>query len=68
MSMMYSGHMCSYAALFQGLTILANTCNLDTAGWYSRFTDHVACAGLQNEETVAVINRRYTNPLILIYM
>ncbi|XP_052785861.1 transmembrane protein 94-like isoform X1 [Mya arenaria] len=41
-----------------GLTILANTCNLNTAQWYSQFTDHVACAGLENEETVAVINRR----------
>ncbi|KAL4241053.1 hypothetical protein ACF0H5_001831 [Mactra antiquata] len=41
-----------------GLTILANTCNLETARWYTQFTDHVACAGLQNEETVAVVNRR----------
>ena len=44
--------------ILQGLTILANTCNLDTASWYTQFTDHVACAGLQNEETVAVVNRR----------
>ncbi|WAQ96926.1 TMM94-like protein [Mya arenaria] len=44
--------------VLDGLTILANTCNLNTAQWYSQFTDHVACAGLENEETVAVINRR----------
>ncbi|XP_052262626.1 transmembrane protein 94-like isoform X3 [Dreissena polymorpha] len=46
-----------------GLTILANTCNLQTADWYSQFADHVACAGLQNEETVAVVNRRCLCPL-----
>ncbi|XP_045214295.2 transmembrane protein 94-like isoform X2 [Mercenaria mercenaria] len=41
-----------------GLTVLANTCNLETASWYTQFADHVACAGLENEETVAVVNRR----------
>ena len=43
---------------FQGLTILANTCNPKTVEWYSQFTDHVACAALENEETVAVVNKR----------
>lgn len=46
-----------------GLTILANTCNMETAQWYTQFTDHVACAGLLNEETVAVVNRRCLCPL-----
>ncbi|XP_060605817.1 transmembrane protein 94-like [Ruditapes philippinarum] len=41
-----------------GLTVLANTCNLETSSWYTQFADHVASAGLQNEETVAVVNRR----------
>ncbi|KAL3876613.1 hypothetical protein ACJMK2_034434 [Sinanodonta woodiana] len=41
-----------------GLNILANTCNLATGEWYTRFTDHVACAALENEDTVSVVNKR----------
>ncbi|XP_029633294.1 transmembrane protein 94 isoform X2 [Octopus sinensis] len=41
-----------------GLNILANTCNTSIATWYSQFTDHVATAALENEGTVAVLNRR----------
>lgn len=41
-----------------GLNILANTCNTSTANWYSQFTDHVASAALEDEGTVAVLNRR----------
>lgn len=43
---------------FQGLNILANTCNVKTVDWYTRFTDHVASEALANEDTVAVVNRR----------
>ncbi|XP_060071400.1 transmembrane protein 94-like [Ylistrum balloti] len=41
-----------------GLNILLNTCNIKTVEWYTQFTDHVASEALENEETVAVVNRR----------
>ncbi|XP_048256879.1 transmembrane protein 94-like [Haliotis rufescens] len=41
-----------------GLNILLNTCNLATVEWYTQFSDHVACAALEHDETVAVVNRR----------
>lgn len=47
--------------VFQGLNILANTCNGKTVDWYTKFTDHVASEALANEDTVAVVNRRYGN-------
>jgi hypothetical protein len=47
-----------YVLCLQGLNVLANTCHPDTMEWYTRYTDHVACAALENEETVAVVNRR----------
>ena len=45
--------------IFQGLNILLNTCEQSTVPAYTQFTDHVMCAALEKEETVAVVNRRF---------
>ncbi|XP_041363282.1 transmembrane protein 94-like [Gigantopelta aegis] len=41
-----------------GLNILLNTCEQSTVPAYTQFSDHVMCAALEKEETVAVVNRR----------
>lgn len=61
----FSSIMCCF---LQGLNILTNTCHLNTVSWYTQFTDHVASAALENEETVAVVNRRYIHTSICLNM
>lgn len=51
----------NFVCAFQGLNILANTCNGKTVDLYTKFTDHVASEALANEDTVAVVNRRCGN-------
>lgn len=56
----WSNLLLNFVCAFQGLNILANTCNGKTVDLYTKFTDHVASEALANEDTVAVVNRRYT--------
>ncbi|KAI4456515.1 hypothetical protein MML48_8g00014295 [Holotrichia oblita] len=41
-----------------GLSILLNTCNLDTQENYTQFYSHITCEAIYNDNLVPVINRR----------
>ncbi|XP_022917175.2 transmembrane protein 94 isoform X1 [Onthophagus taurus] len=41
-----------------GLSILLNTCNIDTQEHYTTFCSHITCEAMYNENLVPVINRR----------
>ncbi|GJQ72359.1 hypothetical protein Trydic_g3444 [Trypoxylus dichotomus] len=41
-----------------GLSILLNTCNLDTLENYNQFCSHITCEAIYNENLVPVTNRR----------
>ncbi|XP_017785001.1 PREDICTED: transmembrane protein 94 isoform X2 [Nicrophorus vespilloides] len=41
-----------------GLSILLNTCNLDTQDHYTQFCAHITCEAMYNENLVPVTNRR----------
>ncbi|ESN95204.1 hypothetical protein HELRODRAFT_86932, partial [Helobdella robusta] len=41
-----------------GLSILLNTCNLETIEQYTEFADHVSCMSHKHKEAIPVVNRR----------